>query len=142
MVCKEIEDNELEEEKGEERSNMDAKRKVGGCRKEGITYSITCYTCQKSGKVAKYLGETSRTCYLKGIEHMEGRAACKEDNPLYKHDQLYHQIHQDGGEYYMEMDRQFLRPLQRQTREMVLIEMSKIDILLNSKSEYNGSKGL
>ena len=72
---------------------------------------------------------------------MEGRVACKQDNALFMHDCLHHPTKISGGaEYFMELDKQFMTPLQRQSREMILIESRRLDILMNSKSEYNGSK--
>ena len=38
----------------------------------------------------------------------------------------------------MELDKQFQRPLQRQVREMVLIDRIKADVRLNSKEIDNG----
>ena len=38
----------------------------GSCRYEGVTYSIICQECLKSGIKAEYSGETSRSLYQRG----------------------------------------------------------------------------
>ena len=124
----------------EKKVGQDSKRKVGRCGIENVTYVITCHTCKKEGKIAKYFGETSGTAYLRGLKHIEDRRLQKDDSPLYKHDMVCHPKELDGAEYYMEVDRKHTKPLQRQVREMTMIDMRKVDIILNSKNEYNGGR--
>ena len=64
----------------------------------------------------------------------------KEDSPLHKHNVEYHPNKRGGAEYYMEVDREFQKPMQRQLREMIVIEMYQGDILLNSKNEYQSAR--
>ena len=45
-----------------------------------------------------------------------------------------------GAEYYMQIDRKYDRPMQRQLREMVAIEMDRGDMIINSKNEYMSAR--
>ena len=118
--------------------SMESQRKTGGCRFEKTTYTITCKSCLDLGKKSRYYGETSKTPYLRGLEHIENRKDEKEDSVLLKHDVTYHEG--NPAIYYMEMDKRFTKPLQRQIREIVMIDMSKDDVLMNSKGEWNSSR--
>ena len=46
--------------------------------------------CLKLDLKAVYEGETSRNCYVRGLEHLDGLSKEKEDNPLWKHCQIQH----------------------------------------------------
>ena len=39
----------------------------GRCREEGVTYEIVCRECGR-----KYVGESSRNCFVRGLEHKAG----------------------------------------------------------------------
>ena len=77
----------------------------------------------------------------KSQSHVEVRVRDKSkrslESPLTKHDQIYHPDIKEGGTYTMRIEKVHQRPLQRQVHEAVLIETAKVDILLNSKSEFN-----
>ena len=47
--------------------------------------------CEKEGKTATYIGETSRTSFERGEEHLEGMYSKYEKNALWKHSALYHE---------------------------------------------------
>ena len=110
MVCREIDKSKDRVEEEDSRSSMDSKRKIGNYGKEGVTYIITCKTCGIKGRNVKYIGETSRTGYLCGLEHMKDKETKKEDSPLAKHDEIFHHDREKGGDYYMEIDQKFHRP--------------------------------
>ena len=97
MVCMEMEENDERVEDEDIRSSLDSKRKVGGCGREGVTYIITCHTCAKKGRNVKYIGETSRTGYIRGLEHLRDKESKKDDSPLAKHDELFHSDRKVGG---------------------------------------------
>ena len=63
----------------------------GECRREGLVYQITCLKCKGEGVLAQYWGETARTAFERGEEHLEGLAAKYEKNSLWKHSQIHHQ---------------------------------------------------
>ena len=114
------------------------KGKGGNCQQESITYRITCRECLRRNMKSEYTGESSRTSYLRGREHMEGLRNEKEDNALWKHCMTEH-----GGEkvkFGMKVLRSHRSPLTRQIQESIEIEHSKADIVMNSKGEWNGSR--
>ena len=87
----------------------------------------------------EYWGETGRDCYSRGEEHLKGCREKCEDNAMWKH--IWDTHGGEGGEemFSMKMEVGFKKPLARQIREGVEIEMSK-SILMNSKSEWNHSR--
>ena len=44
--------------------------KPGGCQKEGIVYSLTCQECLSRGILAQYHGESARSGWTRGLEHL------------------------------------------------------------------------
>ena len=88
----------------------DMKAKAGTCKTRNITYEIFCVTCMRNGELTKYVGETARSAYERGKEHLDGlRRAAREGtlptepeergNPLYKHQLGLHREQQP--EYWM-----------------------------------------
>ena len=61
------------------------------CQKEGVVYQISCEECDQEGRSALYIGETSRTPYLRGLEHQAALRLEDEESPLVKHVLKYHQ---------------------------------------------------
>ena len=110
----------------------------GRCQQEGVVYRIKCQECASRGVCSEYLGESSRTGFLRGGEHLDGLKSRCPKSPLWKHCLEQH----DGQEvaFKMEIVRKHKSPLTRQIHESVAIENSSAKILMNSKSEYNGSK--
>ena len=45
---------------------------LGSCTKEGANYENDCITCRTQGKIRRYYGETSRSTYQRGKEHLKG----------------------------------------------------------------------
>ena len=105
------------------------------CTRESICYVICCNTCKSTNISARYYGESSR---FRGQEHSHGLEKKLEDNPLYKHDVLHHAGVK--SEFTMKVLRQHKTPLARLIQESVEIEMSRDDLIMNSKGEYNGSR--
>ena len=60
-------------------------KSAGCCRFEGITYSIVCLGCQAVVIKSEYSGESSRSMYQRGQEHLKDLADQKDDSPLWKH---------------------------------------------------------
>ena len=112
--------------------------KGGNCQKEGIVYKITCQECKRKQVSSHYIGESSRTAFLRGQEHLEDLHSKRSDKPLWKHC-----VDEHGGkivEFTMKVVRSHRTPLTRQIHESVEIENSSSQILMNSKGEYNGSR--
>ena len=42
----------------------------GKCKQEGVVYTITCKKCKEGGILAEYWGETARTAFERGEEHL------------------------------------------------------------------------
>ena len=112
--------------------------KCGRCQQEGIVYRITCEECKTRGICSEYIGESSRTAYLRGGEHLADLETKNTKSPLWKHCVEHHD--RAVVNFSMRVIRGHRTALTRQVHESVAIESSKADILLNSKSEYNGSK--
>ena len=91
--------------------------KGGECRQEGAVYRIQCLKCREESRVAEYWGETARTVYERGEEHVEGLESKWEKNSLWKHSLIYH-----GGElvrrdFEMRVIEGHKSPLNRQIHE-------------------------
>ena len=87
----------------------------GKCRKEGVIYEIKCEGCGQS-----YIGESSRSCCERYIEHYEGEQNENEENPLWKHDMKEHDS--EKQKYRMKIIRRESLPLRRQIGEKIEIE--------------------
>ena len=90
------------------------------------------------GKTADYYGESSRTAYQRGQEHLGGQTKKLDDNPFNKHDFIHHGGHK--GAYSMVVLRSHKHPLSRQIQEATEIQCSKFSIIMNNKSEWNSQK--
>ena len=112
--------------------------KAGRCQQEGVVYRIKCQECAGRGVSTEYLGETSRTGFLRGGEHLDDLRCRRNKSPLWKHCMDQHEGKEVG--FSMEILRRHKSPLTRQIHESVAIENSSARFLMNSKSEYNGSK--
>ena len=100
-----------------------------------MVYKVVCEECLSRGIRKVYYGETSRTAYERGKEHVDGYMGEKEANHMYKH-----VVNEHGGErvnFSMKVVSCHDKPLSRQLEEAVLIEEEKESSLMNSKSEFN-----
>ena len=114
------------------------KGKGGNCQQENVVYSISCLECRRNNIKAEYTGESSRTAYLRGKEHIEGLENEKEKNALWKHCCQEHGMKK--VDFSMKVLRGHKTPLTRQIQEGVEIEFSEAKIIMNSKGEWNGSR--
>ena len=116
----------------------DEEGKGGSCEKESVVYCIDCKRCkEEEGKIAEYWGETARTAFLRGEEHIKGLKEKKEDNSLWKHSALFHEGTLQERELRMRMMESHKSPLKRQVQEGVQLQVHTADIIMNSKSEWN-----
>ena len=92
----------------------------------------------------KYIGETGRSGYERGKEHVSDLVEIREKSHLLRHYILKHKsdMRLDQMEYGMKVRSQFRTALERQVGEAVVISREKIlgTNLLNSKAEYNRCK--
>ena len=69
----------------------------GPCDAHGVTYSITCTKCiNDNDKERVYIGETSRSAYARGKEHLTSLSRKEEGSPLWKHSIEIHEGHVPG----------------------------------------------
>ena len=106
------------------------------CRTRGCVYELLCKQCESHTNVkSQYRGQTSRSLYERFNEHFDNLKKKKEDSPLWKHAQEYH----EGGTFPIEvkiLKRCNGRPTKRMITEVVLIEDMKDSKSLNNKKEY------
>ena len=107
----------------------------GKCTKRGVVYRISCTPCQEMGVNTAYYGESNRTCYDRGIEHLALIEARSLESPFVEHFNEHHREEQDVR-IKMNLVSQQIRPLERQTLEGLLISESKVGTLLNKKGEW------
>ena len=105
----------------------------GICRRENLTYVMTCGTCSVNGVRKVYWGETSRTLYQRGKEHWSAYLSESDKSALHKHCLLDHP--QISPDWKIKVYNYHQRPLRRQIEEGVLINNALEGELLNSKSE-------
>ena len=59
--------------------------KKSNCWKSGINYEITCKPCLRDGRLARYIGESGRSSYSRGLEHEQNLRSLKRGQPLADH---------------------------------------------------------
>ena len=106
-----------------------------------MVYRISCKKCKSDkGKIADYWGETARTAFLRGKEHLDGLHGKDEKNSLWKHSEQHHEGSLERGDFRMEVMEKHRSALTRQVQEGVELEMNMADLIMNSKSEWNYSR--
>ena len=105
------------------------------CRKNNVGYSLQCHTCEERNLEQVYEGETSRSAWLRGAEHLMGYKNKDPKNVIFKHKQSDHK----NEEMVMKMTvrNSFKDALTRQSNEAVRINRRENKTLLNSKCEMN-----
>ena len=108
----------------------------GRCNRENIVYQGHCLACRDIGKKSIYIGESSRSGYVRGKQHIEAiREPVKhQTNAFARHIMDKH----NGNETRFEMSivKYNRTPLERQVREGVEIVRTKADYMLNSKLDH------
>ena len=104
----------------------------GRCREEGVTYEIVCRECGR-----KYIGESSRNCFARGLEHKAGLVKKDKDSTLYSHCVEDHEGR--VTKFDMAVTGRYRRdPTKRQIAESVKIEEEQN--LLNKRDEWRQVK--
>ena len=100
----------------------------GPCSAFGVTYEIKCEECSR-----KYVGETSRSAYTRGVEHLRDVDGNREQSVLGRHTKEEH-----GGvfpDFTMSVTSVHgTDAMMRQVTESILIRR---DRELNNKTEWN-----
>ena len=103
----------------------------GSCRGTGVTYELVCQACK-----SKYVGETSRSAYIRGREHFHALKWREESSVMWKHCCERHERNEVS--FVMNVTGIFCDDLMlRQITESVLINKVEEGELINSKNECN-----
>ena len=108
----------------------------GGCRHANVGYMLSCDNCKQSDIQATYQGETSKSAYERGNQHAEGLIKKLEENPLWKHAELYHEG-DNQIPFSMEITGRFQKAMIRQEDEAIRIRESLAMYQMNSKKEFH-----
>ena len=112
----------------------------GDCQSEGVTYAISCLECKKNNVEVEYIGETARTIYDRGEEHLSDLINEVKGKPLWEHIVEKHESRYEIGWFKIRLLMKHRTALQRQIREALKIENSGAEIILNKKNEWNESR--
>ena len=122
----------------------------GKCWEGNVTYSITCKRspCINDGiPTPTYVGETCRSCFPRGSEHLALYQNKSKGSFMWRHNQLTHggKMGENNGakDFQMKKLHTYRHPLDRILEEAVLIqrlEGNKTVECLNSKEEYFGAE--
>ena len=109
----------------------------GNCNREGAVYRGECVTCETDGMKSVYIGETGRSTYVRGKQHV---IAMK--NPMNHQSNAFakHIIEKHNGkketEFKVNVVDTFQKPLERQVREGIEILRAQADIVMNSRLDH------
>ena len=109
----------------------------GDCRVRNILYQTTCLPCKATGTEAVYWGESSRTAYERGKEHLGDFKSQSEKSHMYRHQLEDHSENDGMVRFSMKVHKTFQSAFNRQIYEAVMIMRNEGKKLLNSKEEYN-----
>ena len=130
------------------------------CNKRNIVYETTCVTCEtkqrqeiensdlgekekldkiKSLQLFKYIGESNRSAYERGWEHLNDMTTLNPRSHMLKHAVLHHPDKKILDIEFSMRVRKFCKTsFERQILESVTIQQEKnCHHIMNSKSEYN-----
>ena len=110
--------------------------KQSKCKTRSVTYQNTCLLCKTRGVDKRYIGETARSGYERGLEHAKGYILKSEDNHMHKHHAIDHPDEARQPEFSMKVIKSHQSPLYRQIHEAIMIQKFE-SATLNSKGEYN-----
>ena len=105
------------------------KTEPGRCMSQGIVYVIECSTCKAQGKESKYFGETAKTCYNRGAQHLAALKSGNKESPMVEHQEKHHP--DTPRDFKMKVLSTHTKPLQRQSEEASLIEEYKSGAIMN-----------
>jgi hypothetical protein len=108
----------------------------GDCRKENVVYTGQCCICSRNGVSSMYIGETSRSTYFRGRQHLKSiqQPLQNSHNAFSKH--LIEHHPNQPGEFTVNVVQSYKNPLERQVAEGVKILNMKPDIQMNSRLDH------
>ena len=118
---------------------LDIGGEVGGHHhRAGALYQATCSIGDQAGISASYVGESGDSGYTRCLTHLE---AVREDDPkrsaLALHLKEYHPQHlKQEDAFKVKVVKTFMRPMECQITEGMMIHNTKADIVMNRKDEW------
>ena len=109
------------------------------CFKTNILYENTCLACLSKSRTRVYVGESNRSAFQRGGEHMRDFLSEKIDSHMHKHSELEHHDDITKPKFQFRTVRTFRSALARQVAEAVRIRRRGGDVI-NSKGVYNRCK--
>ena len=126
-----------EKKEGVVKRSQESRVAIPSCTGEGVNYILECAACRKSGKQVAYYGETSRSAFQRGAEHVQEIEDGILSHPLVLHFWEQHQGRRQ--EIMMRVTSTHLTALDRQITESVNI-LAGNSGSLNQKTEWGGAK--
>ena len=105
------------------------------CNTNNVGYRWLCVTCKDRNINKVYEGETGRSVWIRGAEHLDEFRKQREKSVLMKHKLTHHQ--NENVQFEMEITQKFKEALTRQANEAVRIYSRPSHEILNSKSKFN-----
>ena len=114
----------------DERCMVCKTEKSMGCRTNGVTYEVECDKCN-----AKYVGETGRNAFARGLEHNTALQNKNENSILHIHTVNSHQNSPPPPKFNMRVTGVYTGdPMKRQIAEAIKISATKNS--MNRKDEW------
>ena len=108
----------------------------GNCDQENVVYRGQCMICDENNTKSIYIGETSRSAYVRGLQHRRAiyEPTKHQHNAFARHMIDHHP--QKTPAFKIDVINSYKSPLERQISEGVQIANMKCDIILNSKFDH------
>ena len=85
-----------------------------------------------------YIGETARSTFERGLEHLNARENLKTDSAMLKHCILFHEnLNHEEITFNMQAQKFHKSAFERQIHEAVMIQIHRDNNLMNSRAEFN-----
>ena len=107
------------------------------CKQRNIVYRTSCLECKRRGLERNYYGESARTAFERGAEHVKDYLDEKDDSHMMKHHVTEHPNLKDPTDFSMKVLKAHKTAFARQVHEAVLIKMNECNNILNSRGEFN-----
>ena len=110
----------------------------GSCKAMEVNYLISCEDCEEMESERNYKGETSRTSYVRGGEHLDDFEKKRDKSVLWKHCRDKHNGQVEGRKFRMDVLGVYKEDaMLRQIAEAVRIQESPTGTIMNDKTEWN-----
>ena len=118
--------------------NLESKPKPGSCRTRSVVYSSYCIPCKQEGAKTHYIGESARSTYERGLEHLGDATSSTQRSHMRDHLEEAHPGEDRTPEstFCIRIMRSEPSALVRQVSEAVEIARAEGGVW-NKKEEYN-----